>query len=240
MSNTKAENIFVKISKIREMVEALYKNKSGYGYKYVSEDEILAKVTAGLKKFNVDVYPRMIPGTMEVTPYTTTKIKVLKDGTKYEDIVNDIIVKSEMEFEWINLDDPEDRYIVPWSVVGQQSDASQAYGSGLTYCMRYFFLKFFKSSTLESDPDVWRSKQQEAMNAEDKEVAQAILAQVDEICRNNTNDENKAELTKVIKGIVKKNGKASADYMSVTEPEVASKVLEAVKAFFKIEKGESK
>ena len=237
MSEKKAESIFIKISKIREMVEALYKNKNGYGYKYVSEDEILAKVTAGLKKFNIDVYPRMVPGTTEVIPYTTTKIKVLKDGTKYEDIVNDIIVKSEMEFEWINLDNPDDKYVVPWNVVGQQADASQAFGSGLTYCMRYFFLKFFKSSTLESDPDVWRSKQQEAMNAEDKEIAQAILAQVDEICRNNTNEENKAELMKVIKGIVKKNGKASADYMSVTDPEIASKVLEAVKKLFGIDGG---
>ena len=36
------------------MVEALQKNKSGYGYKYVSEDEILAKVTAGLEKYGLD------------------------------------------------------------------------------------------------------------------------------------------------------------------------------------------
>lgn len=234
MAEAKKENLFIKIAKIREMVEALQKNKSGYGYKYVSEDEILAKVTAGLKKYNIDAYPKMVPGTMVVTPYTAKKIKFLKDGTSYEDITNDIIVSGDMIFEWVNLDDPTERYEVPWNIVGQQADASQAFGSGLTYCTRYFFLKFFKSSTLESDPDAWRSKQAEAMNAEDKEVAKAILEQVDEICQKNTTEENKAELVKVIKGIVKKNGKASADYTAVESPEIASKLLEAVKKFFDV------
>jgi hypothetical protein len=231
-----ADNLFTKIAKIREMVEALQKNKSGYGYKYVSEDEILAKVTAGLKKYNIDAYPRIKAGTTTILPYSAKKTKVLKDGTMYEDTTNDIIVGADMEFEWINLDNPEEKYVVPWSMVGQQADASQAFGSGLTYCTRYFFLKFFKSSTLESDPDQWRSKQQEAMNAEGKEIAKEIIKQIDEICQANTTDENKADLVKLIKGIVKKNGKASADYTAVDDPEVAARLLEEVKKFFKISK----
>ena len=229
-----ADNIYVKIAKIREMVEALQKNKSGYGYKYVSEDEILAKVTAGLKKYNIDAYPRIKEGTTEVIPYSVKKNKILKDGSIIEDITNDIIVSADMEFEWINLDNPEERYVVPWSLVGQQGDASQAFGSGLTYCTRYFFLKFFKSSTLESDPDQWRSKQQEAMNAEEKEVAQEIIKRVDEICQANTNEKNKDGLIKLVKGIVKKNGKASADYSVVDDPAVATKLLEEVKKYFNI------
>ena len=241
MAENKAKNLFEKISAIRSIVEAMRKNASGYGYKYVSEDEILANVTAGLKKYNLDVYPRIVPGTMTVTPYTTNKVKFTKDGTKYDDISNEVLVNAEMEFEWVNLDDTSERLVIPWFVVGQQSDASQAFGSGLTYCTRYFFLKFFKASTLEDDPDSWRTKQKDAMNSENKEIAQAILDQVDEICRNNTNDENKAKLTELLKGIIKKNGRASADYMSVTDPETASSVLNAVKDFFGLnDKGETK
>lgn len=41
--STSNMNLFEKISAIRKMVEALQKNKAGYGYRYVSEDEILAK-----------------------------------------------------------------------------------------------------------------------------------------------------------------------------------------------------
>lgn len=36
-------NIYQKLARIRKQVEVIQKNKSGYGYKYVSEDEILAK-----------------------------------------------------------------------------------------------------------------------------------------------------------------------------------------------------
>ena len=37
-------NLVQKLAKIREMVEVLRKNKSGFNYKYVTEDEILARV----------------------------------------------------------------------------------------------------------------------------------------------------------------------------------------------------
>ena len=36
-------NLVQKLAGIRKMVEVIRKNKSGYNYKYVSEDEILAR-----------------------------------------------------------------------------------------------------------------------------------------------------------------------------------------------------
>ena len=42
-------NIYQKLAKIREQVEVMRKNKSGYGYTYVSEDEILAKIQVFMK-----------------------------------------------------------------------------------------------------------------------------------------------------------------------------------------------
>lgn len=38
-------NIYQRLAKIRKQVEVIQRNKSGYGYKYVSEDEILAKIS---------------------------------------------------------------------------------------------------------------------------------------------------------------------------------------------------
>lgn len=229
------DSINAKIANIRKMVEALQKNKNGYGYKYVSEDEILAKVSAGLEKYKLDVHPKIIPGTMIVTPYSVKKNKILKDGTVLEDSVNEIIVNAEMEFEWINLEDENDRVTIPWVIIGQQSDASQAFGSGLTYCTRYYFLKFFKSATLESDPDNWRSKQQEAFDAENKAVAQEIIKTVHNIVTSNVNDENREGLSNIVKGLVKINGKSSNNYLKVEDPEIASKLLEEVKKYFGIE-----
>lgn len=225
-------NIFQKLSQIRGMVEALQKNKSGYGYTYVTEDEILAKVTAGLKKYKLDVYPHIVHNTISVTPHITKRTKVTKTGNTYEENVNEVIVSAEMNFEWVNLENPDERYIVPWVVTGQQSDVSQAFGSGLTYCTRYFFLKFFKSSTLESDPDSWRSKQESALNEEEEIIAKEIVKEIDKIVKDNMTDEKRPEFITLLKKYIKKNGKASGDYFSITNPVVASEVLKVVKEFF--------
>jgi hypothetical protein len=40
-----AMNIYQKLAKVRKQVEVVQKNKSGYGYKYVTDDELLAKIT---------------------------------------------------------------------------------------------------------------------------------------------------------------------------------------------------
>ena len=42
-------NIYQKLAKVRKQVEVIRKNKSGYGYKYVTEDEILAKISVFMR-----------------------------------------------------------------------------------------------------------------------------------------------------------------------------------------------
>ena len=168
-------NLVQKLAGIRKMVEVIRKNKSGYNYKYVSEDEILARVTAGMDKYHVLLYPGIVPQTAEVSPYNYTKIKNAKDGKKIEESVNEVLVKADMTFTWINLDNPEDTLVVPWVIVGQQSDASQAVGSGLSYLHRYFLLKFFQIATPDDDPDNWRSKKLQAAEEEERAVVSAML-----------------------------------------------------------------
>lgn len=231
-TNTKEMNIFEKLAAIRKMVEALQKNKSGYGYKYVSEDEILAKVTAGLEKYRLDVFPSVVPGTVSVLPYSTKKTKASKDGKIYEENVNEVIVSAEMNFQWVNLDDPSEKYTVPWVITGQQSDVSQALGSGLTYCTRYFYLKFFKSSTIESDPDAWRGKQNEAKAMEGKLIAADIIGEVDSLIKSNLTENNRDNITMLVKKYAIKKGKPTADYTSIEDPIIASNLLTAVKEFF--------
>ena len=98
-----------KLAGIRSMVEVIRKNKSGYNYKYVSEDEILARVTAGMDKYHVLLYPSIVPQTAEITPYSYTKTKNTKDGKRLEETVNEVLVKADMVYTWVNLDNPEDR-----------------------------------------------------------------------------------------------------------------------------------
>lgn len=229
-----------KLAGIRKMVEVIRKNKSGFNYKYVSEDEILARVTAGMDKYHVLLYPGIVPQTAAVTPYNYTKIKNAKDGKKIEESVNEVLVKADMTFTWINLDNPEDTLVVPWVIVGQQSDASQAVGSGLSYLHRYFLLKFFQIATPDDDPDNWRSKKLQAAEEEERAVVSAMIDEIDELVSNHLNaiqdeeqlKDTRTKLTDVIKKYVKDSkGKPSGNYRIVTNAKVATDVLEAVKKF---------
>ncbi len=225
-------NLAQKLAKIREKVEILHKNKKGYGYTYVSEDEILAGITAGLRQYRVDVYPSIIPDTVKVEPIHLVKTKTTKGGDTFDQHTNEVVVSAEMQYTWVNLDNTRDNLIVPWVLVGQQEDASQAFGSGLTYCNRYFLLKFFKVSTSDEDPDNWRAKQKAAAEMEQAAVAKEIISQVDKIGREHITDANRADVTKLIRSVVRVNGKPSADFFSVTDVETATALLSKMQAFF--------
>lgn len=224
-------NIYQKLSKIRKQVEVIQKNRSGYGYKYVSEDEILAKVTGLMDKYGLSLIPAIVPGTSVVTPYHSKKTKIAKDGTIYEENINEVLVSADMLFSWVNNESPEERVEVPWVVVGHQNDGSQSLGSGLSYSMRYFLLKFFNIATPDDDPDKWRSKQREAAAAEDKTIAEQIVQTIDRTVRTflqadpGKSEEVKAFISRYVKG---------GNYLAIKESAVASKLLSDFRKQFNI------
>lgn len=233
-------NIYQKLAKIRKPVEVLQKNKSGYGYKYVTEDVILSKITGLMGKLGVSLVPNITKGTMKVEPYGYTKTKSTKNGDLYEERVNEILVSCDMEWHWVNNENPEDRVVVPWAMVGQQSDASQAFGSGLSYASRYFMLKYFNVATSDDDPDNWRSAQKEAENAEDRAITEKIVEQIHQLVTSylESHPEDKQAVVALVKKYARtKSGRASANYYDIEDPVVASKLLEDVTdKFIKIDK----
>ena len=210
-------NIYQKLAKIRKPVEVLQKNKAGYGYKYVTEDVILSKITGLMDKLGVSLVPNIKGGTTVVTPYNYTKTKSTKDGKIYEEQVNEILVHCDMEWQWINNDKPE-------------SDASQAFGSGLSYASRYFMLKYFNVATSDDDPDNWRTAQKEAENAENKEIAAQIIEQVHNIvvAYLEEHPDDKATVASVVKKYAREGKKASANYYAIDDPVVAGNLLQEV------------
>lgn len=224
-------NIYQKLAKIRKQVEVIQRNKSGYGYKYVSEDEILAKISAFMDRYSLSLIPSVIRSSSTVAPYNSKKTKTTKDGQIYEENVNEVLVSADMVFTWVNNDNPEERVDVPWILVGHQSDGSQSFGSGLSYSMRYFLLKFFNIATPDDDPDKWRSKQKAAGVAEDKMIAEQIIQSVDETIKaflagnQDKADDVKKFVAKYVKG---------GNYFAITESVLASKLLTDFKETFKI------
>lgn len=225
-------NLYQKLAKIRKQVEVVQTNKSGFGYKYVTDDELLAKITAGMDRYGVTLIPSIVPESLVVEPYTykkTKKEKVNGQFTTYEETVNEFISHADMVYTWINNEDPEQQIHVSWNMVGQQSDASQCFGSGLTYSMRYFLLKYFNVATPDDDPDNWRSKQKEADAAEDKSIAEQTISVLDTTIKKfladnpKKGDDVKKFATKYVK-----NG----NYFAITESALASKMLEDFNANF--------
>lgn len=137
-----------------------------------------------------------------------------------------------MTWSWVNNDNPEERIDVEWALVGQQGDASQAFGSGLTYSNRYFLLKFFNIATPDADPDAFRSKQRAAETAEDKMIAEQIIQSFDETLKAYLNA-NK-DKTDDVKKFVSKYAKGG-NYFAITESVLAGKLLSDFKETFKIE-----
>ena len=221
--------IYQKLANIRKQVEIMKKDARAYGYNYVKEEDILAKVTVFMDEYGLSLTPAIVPGTMQVQPYTYKKTRSTKQGAIYEENVNENLVWGEMTYTWRNVDNPTEEITIPWVFVGQQADASQAFGSGLTYTNRYFLLKYFNVSTSDDDPDAWRAKQREAEDAAAKMVAEEIVKVIDETIKDFMR-EHKEKGPDVKKLCVKyaKDG----DYFSIADPVLAQKLLDDFKNTF--------
>lgn len=229
-------NIYQKLAKIRECAEVLQKNREGHNYKYVDSETILANITGKMKDYHISLVPRILPATMTVMPCPYVNTRFTKDGQQYEEKKNEVIVRADMEYHWVNDDDPDERVIVPWTMIGQSANASQAFGSGLTYCGRYFLKDYFNIATTEDDPDNWRSMQQDALEREQREAANKINEETLRTINGNLEiyPEKRDEVKEVVKKYAKdKNGRSSNNPLYITDPYVASELLKAVKEFFR-------
>lgn len=230
----KSLNLYQKLAKIRKAVEVIKKNKKGYGYTYVTDAEILSKITGFMDKLGVSLIPSIVPGSMEVSPYAYEKTKVDKEAKiTYQETVNEILIQADAMYTWVNDENPSEQIVVPWALVGQQADASQSFGSGLTYTYRYFLLKYFGVSTVDDDPDNWRSKQRAAAEAEERALAEQIINELNEQVHAyiQANPKKSAEVKALVCKYVK-NG----DYFAIKEPNLASKLSEAFAVQFLNEK----
>ena len=225
MSDIESMNLYQRLALIRKTVEVVQTDKSGFGYRYVTDEALFARISGAMTKYHVSLVPSVVPGTTTVTQYHYEKVKKGKNKGDPDTLEpqNEILVDAEMIYRWVNNDNPVEHIDVPWIMIGQQSDASQAFGSALTYSMRYFILKYFGVATPDDDPDNWRSKQREAEAAEDKAIAAGIISEFDTEFRSwlASNADKREEIVAFIKGFVK-----SGNYNEIEDPKLAKKLLD--------------
>ena len=224
-------NIYEKLLNLVIMAGVLQKNKDGFNYRYVPEDEIQAKVTAGMKKYGLMLIPGVTPGTLQILPYAYDKEKIdKKTREKTISHVNEIIVSADMVYTWVNTEDPSERVEIPWVLIGQMEDAAQAFGAGATYTNRYFLLKSLQIATTEDDPDNYRGKQREADNYE-KEEAERLAAEALEAALQDVKDKGaevlKAGFTKEdIYAVIGKYNNGDTDKNHIQTVEVAAAIVQ--------------
>lgn len=215
-------NLYQKLAKIRKIADVAIRDKSGFNYTYADVSQILAKVKTGMEQYHISLIPLITPGTAQVSQIVTVNTKNDKAGNHYDQTTTEMLFQADMIFKWVD-DDNGNSLDVPWVVTGSQSDPSQAFGSGMTYCTRYFLVDYFQIPQVASkDVDQYRSQQKEAEVAEDKAVAEAIVAEFDTLLKAyladhpDAKDETKKFITRFVK---------DANYFTIRNPELAAKLL---------------
>ena len=217
-NQTNKMNLHQKLLKIANMAGALQRTTAAYGYKYVPEEDIQAKVTAGMQKYGVMLYHSIVPGTLNVLPITYTN--------KSNKPVHEVIVSADTVYTWVNVENPEERIENSWVFVGQMEDAAQAFGAAETYANRYYLMKSLQLATTESDPDNYRSKQQQAEDFEQNEAKKRLGKAIkDVVDAGSALIKGGMDKTKMME-IVAKHNDGNGNPSSITSEEVCKNILE--------------
>ena len=238
-------NLYQKLLKLVQMAGVLQKNKAGFNYRYVTEDEVQAKVTAGMGKYGLMLVPSVSPGSLHVVPYSYTKEKIDKKTKEKEStLCNEIIVHADMTYTWYNTENPQEYLVVPWVLIGQMEDAAQAFGAGLTYTNRYFLLKSLQIATTEADPDDYRNKQKEAENYEENEAAKAAAEALDNAIADISakgGELIKAGISKDdMYGVIAKYNNGNADRNAIDSLEIAAAIMKEFEQMLAAKKSNKK
>ena len=229
MAEKKILSIPEKLAKITELVDVLRKDTAAYNFSYVNEEAILEKLTVGLKQQKLELYPMIVPNTLKTAEQLYDKKKVNKQGQPIVETIHETVVSADMVMRWINLENINETLDIPWILVGQQADASQSFGSALSYCTRYFYLKFFHVATTKDDPDNFRSKQAEVEDKQTKTAITAVIESITETIGKYVNKE-KEKATK-IKGFLMDNNNNEADYTKIKDIEIANALKTKIEEF---------
>jgi len=218
-------NIYQKLQEVRRGIHVLQDDKKGYGYTYVSEENILSHITGVMDKVGISLVPSFLPGGWKFTPRVYEKVKTDKAGNQTKDTVSEFLFEAEMLFRWVNNENPEDSIEITWVIGNNTSDMAQSEGGALTYGTRYFLLKFFNVATSEDDPDELKRRIKAGSTNED--ALKKMIAEIDAVVKKMP--DKKKDIVDAISPIIQKDlGRKSANYMNLKTIEAAAEVLAAV------------
>jgi len=133
-----------KMLEVRKSVPAVtidsYNEFHKFGY--VSAGAVVAAIREKMDEVGVMLLPS-ITGEKHVT--------LVKLGTK-DGPVDRFLVRLDIEYEWIDVDNPTDKIVKAWMAVGLDMNVEYAFGKALTYADKYMIFKSLQIAS-EDDPD---------------------------------------------------------------------------------------
>ena len=223
------KNIHQKLQEVRQNVLAMREDAQGYGYSYVSEENILSHITGVMQRVGISLIPSVVPGSWGFHPHIYEKKKTDKAGNATTDTVCEFLFQAEMTFRWVNDENPEDHILITWPIGNNSTDMAQSEGGALTYGTRYFLLKFFNCATSKDDPDALLRNIN--AGAADEVALKEMIGQIDAAVKKipaEQAEKKKDVVTAITRIIQKDTGKKSANYMTLKTLEAAAEAFAAV------------
>ena len=137
--------IACKLNRIKSEVPYLRKDEQGFGYKYVSPENVLSVFNPLLIREQLNIIPTI--RTIEHKEF----VEQTKRGPEpklLHTIYMDIVITDAETGE---------SAMIPWAAEGENG-VDKGYGSALTYGLRYWFLHTFQIPTGEDDPDALKEQ----------------------------------------------------------------------------------
>lgn len=136
-------NIYQKLVEVRKSVPYLKKEAQGHQYQYTGSSQVLSSVRAKMDELGLMLVSKVLG-------HNLIEGKTAKGSKEF-------MTELDIEFVWINADNPEETIICPW--YGQGVDSGEkGVGKALTYAEKYFILKTFNIPTDKDDPDAFQEK----------------------------------------------------------------------------------
>ena len=132
-------NLFQRMNEVRRKVDYIKRGKEVQGYKAVTHDQVTALTRDFMVEFGILVFPSLVSAQMVETKGMTSKGNPI------------YLYDAVFSFEFVNCDDPTDRYLVEKVPAHANDTGDKAPGKALSYAKKALMLKVFEIETGEND-----------------------------------------------------------------------------------------
>lgn len=185
-------SIYEKLLLLKEEIPYIQKQAKQYiKFTVVESSDVLQMFRPFMDKLGLILEPSVANSNIERIEIGTNK--------KTDKTIFSYLVHLEMEYVWVNVDNPSEKEVVKFVAIADDENSSYAFGQAMTYAEKTFLLKYFNIPTDDSDPDVFQQEVLKRVPAQEEQI-ESLYILVDKV----------RELTGQTKKVVAEQAKVTA------------------------------